>query len=86
VTFFWFRKGELATNFPAANVYAAGIARVRPTTSSKFAVLGAIIATWATARHQLPAIFGRGGNARSSLTPEPIVWFQTGKGEKQTFV
>jgi hypothetical protein len=75
VTYFHFRKGELATDLPAANVYAASVAWVRPIATSLFAVLADIIAIWASARHQLPAIFGGSREARSNSTPKPRDWF-----------
>jgi hypothetical protein len=57
VTFFCFRKGEWATDFPAANVYAAKIAWVRAMANSLFALLAAIIAAWVTGRYQLTGNF-----------------------------
>jgi hypothetical protein len=53
-------------------MYAARFAWVRLTTTSKFAGLRAIIAASATARQQLPAIFGFRGHERFSWTPTPI--------------
>jgi hypothetical protein len=57
VTFFWFREGELATDFPAAKVYAVGFAWVRPAANRQFAVLAAIIASWVAVCHQLRGFF-----------------------------
>jgi hypothetical protein len=62
----------LATEFPAAEVYAARFAKVRLTTTSKFARPRAIIATCPAVRQQLPAIFSFCGHDRFSSTPMSI--------------